>query len=364
MTWSHHNPVRIFSGKLVESGLSDYLTGKSLLLIASRSLERNGMVAKLFSMANPDTTWTLRYVEPNPDLDSLDNLGLELRRHAFSGIVALGGGSVIDSAKALSILLTNSSNRPLHDHFRLNIPVNFSSTIPIYCIPTTSGTGAEVTPFATIWDASLKQKYSLSNSTLYPKMAILDGTITVSLPWKETLYSAMDAMSHALETLWNRDATPITISLALKALDLIVSNLERVKQGPSDILARSSILAAANLAGLAISQNRTALAHSISYPLTARFGVPHGLACSFTLSAIINMVQRRKSWPFAPSDETCKAIQKIIKDNKLRDLLLEYCSEDEVLGCIGEMFSPERVKNFILDVSTEDVATLLKNSLA
>jgi len=337
------------------------MEGKNLLLLTIRTFIKNDIVSHILSDMNSECNWTVRTLGSNPDIDTLDALGTELKDLKISGILAVGGGSVIDSAKVMSVLLNSNSTRPLHNHFRVGLDFDFSRSLPTYCVPTTSGTGAEVTPFATVWDESLKRKFSLTHPALYPKIAVLDYSLTTGLPWRETLYSAMDAISHSLETLWNRDATPISISFALRSLDLVIENLNKVKRDPSDAFARLNLLEAANLAGLAISQNRTALAHSISYPLTARFGVPHGLACSFSLGAIISMVNRKNAWSIAPSFEVCDSILEIISDNNLSGRLLEYCKTEEIFGCLGEMFSPERVNNFVLQVTKEDVNDLLHN---
>lgn len=364
MSWAHYNPVRIVAGALADAGLGHHLPDGPLLLVTSAGMERRGVAATVMVQAAPAARWTVRHVAPNPELDAIDALAAELRGRGVRAIVALGGGSVIDAAKALSVLLAQDGERLLDRALRQREALDFARTLELVCVPTTAGTGAEVTPFATIWDGTHKQKYSLCDDALYPDLTILDPALTLALPWRETLFSALDACSHAFETLWNRDATPVSAALALRALALIADNLTLVRAAPLDPAARARMQEASLLAGLAISQNRTALAHAISYPLTARFGVPHGLACSFTLPALIDWVQRENAWTVAPPDALRDTLRAQMRAHGLGARVLGYCGGAQVKGCIGEMFNPERVRNFVMPATAEQVLRVLDASLA
>lgn len=367
MSWDHYNPVRISAGAGRLATLAGQLPTGPLLLLCSAGMAKRGVVARVCAEGGP---WTLRTIAPNPDLDEVDALAAELTRLAaaaaappFAAVVALGGGSVIDAGKALAVLLPAGGERALHAHLRQHAPLAFAAALPLFCIPTTAGTGAEVTPFATIWDGASRQKHSLHNAALFPRLALLDPELTLSLPWTETLYSALDAASHALETLWNRGATPVSGALAVHALQLIVDHLPRVQAAADDLDARARLQEASVLAGLAISQNRTALAHSISYPLTARFGVPHGLACSFTLAALLRRVNRDDAWRVALPDALGDSLLALFAAQQLGGRVLRHCTREDVLGAIGEMFNAQRAGNFVLAASADDVRQILEESL-
>lgn len=363
MSWRHYNPVRVMAGPGQSKSLGSHLPDGPLLLLTTAGMARRHVVAALMAQVVPERDWTMRFIAANPDLDELDTLAGQLRGQHFGAIVALGGGSVIDAAKTMSVLLPATGERVLHETLRNERALDYGAALRLICLPTTAGTGAEVTPFATIWDGEGKQKYSLSDEALFPRLTILDPELTLMLPWQETLYSALDASSHALETLWNRDATPISGAFALQALQKIVDNLPLVQADPMALAARSQLQEASLLAGLAISQNRTALAHSISYPLTARFGVPHGLACSFTLPALTQWVKTESAWTVALPDALRQTIVQQLISYQLGQQVLRYCSHDQVIACLGEMFNPQRARNFAMTASADDVLRILNDSL-
>ncbi|MEX3629263.1 MAG: iron-containing alcohol dehydrogenase [Burkholderia sp.] len=200
-------------------------------------------------------------------------------------LVALGGGSRMDTAKVLAA-----------EHGRLE-PVlawitdgrtrQAERALPIVAIPTTSGTGSEVTSWATVWDPEHDRKLSLARDDLYPETVLVDPHLVVGLPPAPTLVSGLDALSHALESIWNRNANPVTHGLAVDAAREILQALPRVMAAPEDLDARSAMALGALRAGLAFSNTRTALAHNISYAITLHHGVAHGMACSFCLPAVM-----------------------------------------------------------------------------
>src|SRR5690606_20309422 len=124
---------------------------------------------------------------------------------------------------------------PLGKVLREGRQQTWEKKIPLVAIPTTSGTGAEVTPFATVWDQSEHRKYSITGDLIFPDTAVLDPELTLSLPEKETLYPGLDAISHALESLWNVNRTPVTAGFAIQALELAVEALPTVLGNPADL---------------------------------------------------------------------------------------------------------------------------------
>src|SRR5450830_298928 len=157
----------------------------------------------------------------------------------------------------------------------------------LIAIPTTAGTGSEVTPWATIWDAAAGNKYSLHQDWTWPQAAIIDPQLMPSLPQDMTLASGLDALSHALESIWNVNRNPVSASLAATAARSIVNTLPALLQHPRDLQLRERMAVAALQAGLAFSNTKTALAHSLSYDITLHHGVTHGIACSFSLPHVM-----------------------------------------------------------------------------
>ena len=132
-----------------------------------------------------------------------------------------------------------------------------------------------------------KKKYSLHLPTLWPKVALIDPELTITVPWQTTLIAGLDALSHALEAIWNVNANVVSTSLAIEAATTIMATLPQLKKELNNKQARIQMHRASLLAGLAFSNTKTALAHALSYPFTMKFKVLHGLACSFTLPAVL-----------------------------------------------------------------------------
>lgn len=286
--WSFHLPVKIVAGIGSLSHLPSLLpeTG-GLLVVTTEGAQRRGTVDTLRALLPGRTLVLNTNVTPNPQIDDLDTAIATLSAEPITAIIAVGGGSAIDTAKVFALTLPSGVERPLAQCFRDNAAPAWRAALPVIAVPTTAGSGAEVTSFATVWDATTQKKYSLEDERLRPVAALVDPALTLSLPADETLYGALDAVSHALESLWNRRRTPVSEALAFQALQLALDALPALREDGQDLDARERMQTASLLSGMAISQTRTALAHAVSYPLTAAWGVPHGLACSFTLPWIL-----------------------------------------------------------------------------
>lgn len=360
-SWQFFNPVRVFSGRGLTQSLQDFLPKESsILLLTSAGMVRRGTAQKIMQLC-PQVQWLVRTIGPNPELNSLDEMHAELGSAAIQMIIAFGGGSVMDTAKALSLALCTSEKAPLNAWLRekKSLP---NQNLPVVCLPTTAGTGAEVTSFATIWDGPERKKRSLNCDLLYPKLAILDVDLTLTLPWQETMFGALDTISHALETLWNSCATPVSQSLAIAALNHIVLGLPHIKNDLQNVSLRIHLQEASLLAGLAISQSKTAIAHSISYPLTTYYGVPHGLACGFTLVAILDKVRAAGFFNENFSNELLDQVKAILQSLNITKYLMNYCDIEQVLYLKDKMSDPTRMKNFLLNSNEEFIEEILKKS--
>ena len=165
--------------------------------------------------------------------------------------------------------------------------------LPMIAVPTTAGTGSEVTPWATLWDRTSAEhkKYSLHLEQTWPEAALVDPQLTLSLPQVVTRDSNLDALSHALEAIWNVNANPVSDAMAVQAAQTVIQNLPSLLENPQSELFRTLASKASLLAGLAFSNTKTALAHNISYEMTLKHGLTHGLACSFTLPMVWRLAQ-------------------------------------------------------------------------
>lgn len=222
-------------------------------------------------------------VEPNPrDIDCL--AGAELARDAqVEAFVAVGGGSAIDSAKCISLLRTNGGHpRDWEDFGTLR-----QSPLPVLAIPTTAGTGSEVSPSAVITDTDRKKKMNLFDVRNCPRIALVDPSLTLSCPPSLTAAAGMDALSHAVDALHCRLATPASDALALEGARLVAAYLRLAYTSPADIESRSGMAQGSLTAGIAVALTDVAGAHCLAEAIGGLYGHPHGYCCAASMPPIM-----------------------------------------------------------------------------
>jgi phosphonate metabolism-associated iron-containing alcohol dehydrogenase len=285
-----HNPVRIEFGSANFAELPPLLGARSAVLITTPGTEDRGAVAALLDAIPRSDMRVFSGVHPNPTLASITAGAVEVLDPMPDLLIALGGGSALDTAKGVAAIASPGCTAPgwLSTHLRDGAPFPEGfSPLPVIAIPTTAGTGSEVTSWGTVWDEQDGSKHSISHPLLFPEAALLIPDLTLTAPAELTLVTGLDSISHCMESVWNRRATVISDAFAVAGLQKIFSSLTDVLDNLGDLDARRTMQAGSLFGGLAISSNATALGHSMSYPLTSRFGMPHGLACSFTLPELI-----------------------------------------------------------------------------
>ncbi|UCE92480.1 MAG: phosphonoacetaldehyde reductase [Methanobacteriota archaeon] len=372
-SWSFYNPTRIIFGENVLDSIGSIVDGERMAVVTTPGFRKRGMVDRIEGMMNDRIKIVLDVVSSYPSLESIDALRGVDGLDALDAIVALGGGSSIDMGKALSRLA--SSARDEHPSGNLWDIVNQDgiADIPVIAVPTTAGTGSEVTPTATVWDYQNRIKRSLSGDDLFPKVAIVDPVLTHDLPVSLTVSSGLDAISHALESIWNRNASPISLAVATQSLRFSLHALPRLKADCSDYEARTHMMQASLMAGMAISQTRTALSHSLSYPLTMEFGIPHGVACSFALPEILgfNLMSDDGRLERLATEIGFESVDGL--EYRLRELLESSLSPLEPfssLSCndltedlVNRMYAKGRLENNLRDVDSGDLIQILRDAL-
>ena len=371
--WNYHNPVRIIFGCGSRESLKDIVKNLKILIISSKRgrkfLEDDPSLYPILK----NSKW-IDSISSNPSLESIQK---ELDKNDYKDIemiIAFGGGSSIDAAKTIAAGISiNSKTNKLYDLIKNPKKFLNKTIVPIIAIPTTSGTGSEVTPFATLWDLNNKKKLSLHHNKIYPETAIVDPELTYDLPYGITISSGLDALNQALESIWNKNKSPISVLTASKSIQKVFNALPYLNKDLKNIEARKLMSEASLLSGISISQTRTAICHSISYPLTAKFGIEHGIACSFTMYAVSKKVNESKKNVFSDvlketnlgtSDDLIKKIKEMvtmfdIKENVTRKL----ANKNEIYTLINEMITPGRSDNFILPVTQEFIKEILEESL-
>jgi alcohol dehydrogenase class IV len=291
------SPVEIVFSSRIDA--IKYLDGvvsanETCLLLASegRILEL-GLESLIDNLREKDVVH-LRQIPRNPDITDVYHYLKVLQGVNPCKIIAIGGGSCIDLAKAISALYYQIPSEQLSVELVRKVIkekkyLSQHPFIDIIAVPTTAGTGSEVTKWATIWDMTSKEKFSIESVDIFPKVALIVPEFTSSMPERLTLSSGLDALSHAMEAFWANRRTPLSQLLALKAIEHIKNYLPQVLQKPSDVCLRREMSLASLLAGLAFSITRTTACHSISYPLTMYCGVDHGFAAAMTLIQVAEL---------------------------------------------------------------------------
>jgi phosphonate metabolism-associated iron-containing alcohol dehydrogenase len=284
--WRYANPVRILFGAGSFDEVAGLIAGRRHVLVTYPDAFAARLRARLEARAGTPLA-VIDDVAPNPDYAGLAAQVARLGAlpAAPEVIVALGGGSVIDSAKVFAA--AGGDFGRVRRYLETGAGAETLDAVPIIAIPTTAGTGSEVTSWATVWDAAGGRKHSLARPGLYPEAAVIDPELMLSLPEGLTVSTGLDALSHALESIWNRNANPVSLNFAVRAAQEILEVLPALRRNLGDLVLRSRMAEAALFAGLAFSGTKTAIAHSISYPVTLRYDVVHGIACSFTLPMIL-----------------------------------------------------------------------------
>jgi alcohol dehydrogenase class IV len=257
---------------------------KRVLLVTDKFLAGNGVADRIVKCLQSNGIAVAVYSDVQPD-PSVQNVHDGLRVFGESGaeaIVALGGGSPIDAAKAISILTTNPP--PLIQYMGYHkIP---RPGVPLIAIPTTSGTGSEVTKVTVITDTENNVKMMLLDYHLLPIVALVDYELTVTMPQSLTAYVGIDTLTHAIEAYVSRKANPMTDPIALSCIQLVAEHLVQAWNIPDDHAARSAMSIAAAQGGMAFSNSSVCLVHGMSRPIGALYHVPHGLSNAVLLPTV------------------------------------------------------------------------------
>ncbi|HEY9843860.1 MAG: phosphonoacetaldehyde reductase [Candidatus Sericytochromatia bacterium] len=292
LCFGHHQPVAIHFGRgcldRLPALLAQLPAADRVLLLSSPGAAGRGWLERIQSLLPGRPLEIYTQLAPEPDLTELDALLPRLRaalRGRPAQLLACGGGSVMDAAKALAMALLQDQDFSFAG-WAAGVACAPLASLPVVALPTTAGAGSEVTPFAALWDHGRRRKYSLDDPALFPALALVDPDLSGDLPALLRLSTGLDAIVQAFEAIWNRAATPLSTLWASEALRLGLPALAGLCHHEGQPGLQEQMQLASLLAGLAISQTHTALCHAISYPLSAWLGVPHGLACAFSLQAV------------------------------------------------------------------------------
>ncbi|HIV25317.1 MAG TPA: iron-containing alcohol dehydrogenase [Candidatus Scatomonas pullistercoris] len=340
MSWDYIQPVNIKFGEGMLGRMKEIAEEMGLkkgILVSDPFFAQNGLADRLMKENEGLLVCMYSQISPNPEVTEVDACAALMKEKEVEFTVALGGGSALDCAKAAStICFTEDSIRKYHGT-GVELP---KKHLPIIAIPTTAGTGSEVTCVSVLSDHELGKKGPINNNNFYPAVALIDPELTYTLPPYMTASCGIDVLCHAVEGFWSKGHQPICDALALHASELVFENIRTVYNDPQNKEARARMAEASVIAGLAFTLPKTTSSHACSFPLTNILHIPHGEACGLTLDyfARINAADPvegprinrfAQKLGFKDMNDMADAIAQLKKDLKLRTDLKEFNLTDE-----------------------------------
>ena len=353
-------PVKVLfgSGQISGLGMVARPLGSRALLLTMPEMVRLGMADKAMGLLKESGLDALLFdgVESEPTCTHVELVSKLVRDSKAEVLVALGGGSVIDVAKASAIRSTheepvwmyaNLSNRP-------PLPVE-ASTLPVIAVPTTAGTGSEVTPYAVLSNDETVQKGTIKSPYIFPRAAIVDPDLTLGMGQELTSSTGIDAFSHALESYLNiANRTPFSVMVARESMRVLYETLPDVARNGGDIALRAKIAWSSMLAGIAIANAGTTVAHAMAQPLGARAHLPHALTVAlFTLpvlhhtwqaatplfselASILDPVRAGSMGQAEGAEEAVVMIEELFREVDMYHKISEYGVNEDLLGPLLE----------------------------
>jgi alcohol dehydrogenase class IV len=292
--FSFHMPVRaVFgAGRLAELPGLVPARLQRILVVTDPGLTRHGAALSALGATLAGRTWDVfDEVEENPTFVSADKGAARARAFGAQAVIGLGGGSPLDAAKGVALLGTNDGT--LGEYLRGKRQER--DALPIIALPTTSGTGSEVTPYAVFTDTDAGTKGALSHPSLFPFVSIIDPVLTYSMPEALVVATGLDALTHAVEAFLSTDGFAVNDRIALEAVETVLAHLPAARR--KDPSAMDAMAYASMLGGMAITHASTILPHIMGYPLTVFHRIPHGLANAVLLPEFLRYLAIHSSVP-------------------------------------------------------------------
>lgn len=266
------------------SAIIKSLGGKRILVVSDRGIESVGLLSQVTYLFGEDIQFAIfKDADPNPTVQIIEKATCFCKEQNPDVVVGIGGGSVIDTAKSVALLMTNSGSITDYEGFN-----KFSKLpLPLIAIPTTAGSGSEVTRGLIITDTKRNFKMIVSGNELAPRYAILDPFMVASSPPILAATTGMDTLTHAIEAFVSLRASPFTDALAFKAIELVGQYLRPFAANPSNPQAGMAMQAACTMAGAAFPYPRLGNVHAMSHPLGGHYNLPHGLVNAILLPYVM-----------------------------------------------------------------------------
>ncbi len=359
----YYLPTRIIYGQnAVKKGFVyiNQLGQKALIVTGKNSAKKSGALDDVTSILD---SLKIDYeifdrIDENPVLEIVIEGVQVFIENQCDFLIGIGGGSPIDAAKAISLAAANNL-----DINHIYDTASFKNRFPLVAIPTTAGTGTEATQYSVLTDAAKQKKAGFGHDLAFPTLSLVDPGYTLSLSREVTLNTSIDALSHLLEGIYSNKRTPLIYPLIFKGIDLIIKHLPKVLNKLTDIEGRDALMRASLYGGITISHTSTTLQHSIGYPLTSVYNIPHGLANGIVMKQMMSLY-----YPFvkAELDElfTYLGISRQNFYDWLDTLGMKTdtkLSTDFIETKIPEVLASRNMANNPFEIKAEDVRSLYRS---
>ena len=375
MAFVHQTTPRIHFGLGVLQKLGEELKrfpSGPVLIVTDPGVLKAGIAEQAVKASGRDCIVFFK-IEPDPSIDTALACAKAAREAGAAVIVGVGGGSAMDTAKVASVLA--HASQPIADMFGIELVKD--SGLPLILIPTTAGTGSEVTHIAILSDEQEHLKKGIVSSKLFPAVAIVDPELTLGVPKSVTAASGMDALLHAVEAFTSKNANSVTDTLARRAMFLIAGNLRAAFENAGNVEARSGMLEGAMLAGMAFANAGVTAVHAFAYPIGAEFHIPHGVANSIMMGPVLTFNTQGNPTKFAeagfamglPGDTTAERtiafMKQLADDIQIPKHLAEFGVRDEHIPGLasGVMKVTRLLANNPRELTHEDAMRLYREVL-
>lgn len=371
MQWEFNLPVKLVFGSGKRSDLAKYIDeigGSRGVLVCGNSFCKNGVADEFLRLGGGKIVEIFSDIRPNPTTDNVNDCVRLMREVDADFAVALGGGSPMDCCKAACAIVRGDDKiEPYHS---LGKPISAKEAIPMIAVTTTSGTASEVTNISVLTDINKNLKQPMNDPAMYPKIAVIDPELTLTVPPQVTASTGLDVLSHAIESYWSTLNQPICSACSIYAARLVFEWLEKAYTEPENLTAREKMAEASIVAGVAFSHPRTTGSHACSFPLTNIYGIPHGEACAFTLDYFVKFNAKHadsdgrldalaKDCGFDSAYEMADEISAMKKRMGMRSRLSEIgCTSDEQIAELTKKSMSMLMKRNPIELSESDIGEM------
>ena len=281
-------PTKIIFGRKKIQELNTEIASqyKNILIVTDSNIyEKTDIIQKISVILKHINIFVFKDVEENPSIETTDRGGVYAKDNQIDLVLGIGGGSSMDAAKGIAILSTNPGS--IKDYIEGKEFEN--KPLPIVCIPTSSGTGSEATPFAVFTDRTAGTKAAIANPQIFPFLSVLDPELTYTMPASVVINTGLDALTHSIEAYLSTESFELNDQLALRSVKMVIHNLEKAatkNTASMDKMAYTSLLG-----GMAITHASTILPHIMGYPLTVHHNIPHGKANAIIMPAFLDYMK-------------------------------------------------------------------------